>query len=127
MADKLIIKEPVFIEADGRRIAVILPIEAYESLRARADSSQAQATSAETLSDFEREKAAFERLKPDLLARHPGKYVAIVGEQAVEVGDDKMQVVERVRQRFGRVSMYVQQVTDQPRVYHFPHRKVIRP
>jgi hypothetical protein len=127
MADKLIIKEPVFIEADGQRIAVILPIEAYESLRARADSSQAQATSAETWSDFEREKTAFERLKPELLVRHPGKYVAIVGEQAVEVGDDKMQVVERVRQRFGRVPMYVQQVTDQPRVYHFPHRKVIRP
>ncbi|HEY4688144.1 MAG TPA: DUF5678 domain-containing protein [Anaerolineae bacterium] len=124
MAEKLIIKEPVFIEADGQRIAVILPIEDYESLRAQ---SQLPQTATDTASSgFEREKAAFQALKPELLKRYPGQFVAIVNGQVVEVGDDKIQVIDRVHERLGQVSMYVQQITDQPHVYYFPHRRVIR-
>jgi len=127
VGDKLIIKEPVYIEADGQRIAVILPIEAYESLRAEARAAQTQSTPEPGDASFEREKAAFERLRPELLKQYPEKYVAVVGGQVVEVGDDKVQVIEQVHQRLGRVAMYVQQVTDRPRIYHFPQRKVARP
>jgi hypothetical protein len=125
MAENLIIKEPVFIEDNGQPVAVILPIEDYAAFRKWKDSTAAS----DRLDDqavFEREKAAFERMKPQLLQQYPGKCVAIVNEQVVEIGDDKLDVIERVYQRLGHVTMYAQWVTDQPRVYHIPHRKIIR-
>jgi len=126
MAGKLVITEPVFIEENGQRVAVILPIDLYESLQAGAQSAS-PAAAASASEGFEREKAVFERLKPELLKQYPGKFVAIANGQVAEVGDDKLQVIERVRQRMGRVSLYVQQVTDQPHVYHVPYRKALRP
>ena len=46
MSSKLVIKEPIFIEDDGKPIAVILPIEMYEALRAKTgETPQTQAIS----------------------------------------------------------------------------------
>ena len=123
MAENLIIKEPVFIEDNGQPVAVILPIEDYEAFRQWKDST---ASASNDRTAFEREKAAFERLKPQLLQQYPGKCVAIVNEEVVEVGDDKLAVLDRVHEKFGRVAMYVQWVTDQPYIYHLPYRKVSR-
>jgi hypothetical protein len=114
MTENLVIKSPVFIEDEGHPVAVIVPIELFRAWQQQLSSSQPT----ESHSGFERERAAFERLKPELLKQHPGKCVAVVGGQVVEVGEDKLQVIERVRERFGRVSMYVQWVTAQHRVYH---------
>jgi hypothetical protein len=128
MSENLVVKSPVFIEDGGQPVAVLVPIELFHAwqqqlqMQARPDPS----TQPKSYGGFEREKAAFERLKPDLLERFPDKCVAIVGGQVVEVGEDKLKVIERVRERFGRVSMYVQWVTAQPRVYHFPHRQVVK-
>ncbi len=136
MSNKLVITEPVFIEDDGKPIAVILPIEMYNALRAHSkDISQMHGTQPEfelvepideQQSAFERERQAFERLKPELMKRYPEKVVAIVGGEVVEVADDKLEVYDRVVQRFGNVSMYIQKVTDQPHVYKIPYRKVIK-
>jgi antitoxin (DNA-binding transcriptional repressor) of toxin-antitoxin stability system len=123
MAENLIIREPVFIEDNGQPVAVILPIEDYAAFRKWKDST---ASASNQDAAFECEKAAFERLKPRLLQQYHGKCVAIVNEEVVEVGDDKLAVLDRVHQRFGRVPVYVQWVTDQPRVYHLPHRRIIR-
>ena len=127
MSEKMIITEPVFIEDHGQRIAVILPIETYEELRARAETIQTQAATPEPSSGFEQEKAAFERLQPELIKKYLGKCVAIVSGQVAEVGDDKIKVIDHVYERFGRVPMYVQWVRHQPRVYRFPYRKVSTP
>jgi hypothetical protein len=101
MTENLVIKSPVFIEDEGHPVAVIVPIELFRAWQQQLSSSQPT----ESHSGFERERAAFERLKPELLKQHPGKCVAVVGGQVVEVGEDKLQVIERVRERFGRVSM----------------------
>ena len=129
MAEKLVIKAPVFVEDEGRPVAVLLPIELF---RAWQQQLQTQAPpspvpqSAQSISGFEREKAAFERMRPELMKRYSGKCVAVVGDQVIEVGDDKIEVIKKVRARFGRVPMYVQWLTAQPRVYHFPHRQVVK-
>jgi PHD/YefM family antitoxin component YafN of YafNO toxin-antitoxin module len=122
MTENLVIKSPVFIEDEGHPVAVIVPIELFRTWQRQLSSPQP----AESHSGFEREKAAFEQLKPELLKKYPNKCVAIVDGQVVEVGEDKLQVIERVRERFGRVSMYVQWVTARQRVYHFPHRQVVK-
>jgi hypothetical protein len=130
MAKGRIIKEPAFIEEAGQRVAVILPIEEYEAYRVWRDAqSQLESSnaSADDTAAFEREKAAFERLKPELLQRYPGKCVAIVNEQVVEVGDDKLEVLDRIHEKFGRVPVYVQWVTEHLPVVHLPYRTVHRP
>ena len=61
---------------------------------------------------FERERAAFERLEPELLKTHRGKFVAVVNEQVVDVGDDRVKLVLRVHDRFGYRPIYVQLVEE---------------
>lgn len=56
---------------------------------------------------FEREKAAFFRLLPDLLATHRGQYVAIHDEQVVDSGPDQTEVAVRVLDRLGGGDIYV--------------------
>lgn len=128
MAEKLVIKEPIFIEDEARPIAVLLPIEIFrewqERLREGAVPS-AQGSPAPG-SGFLREKAAFERLKPQLMKQYAGKCVAVVGGKVVEIGEDKMEVVRKVREHLGPVPMYVQWVTAAPRRYHLPTRRLVQ-
>ena len=67
-----------------------------------------------SLTKFERERAAFYRLLPELLATHRGQYVAIHGEQVVDSGPDQLEVAVRVRKRVGSASIYVHLVSDEP-------------
>jgi hypothetical protein len=69
----------------------------------------------ETLpSKFERERRAFFRLLPGLLATHSGQYVAIHDEQVVDSGPDQLEVALRVQRRVGGVAIYVHLVSDEP-------------
>lgn len=66
-------------------------------------------------SKFERERQAFFRLLPGLLATHPGQYVAIHDAQVVDSGPDQLEVALRVQRRVGAVAIYVHLVSDEPR------------
>ncbi len=61
---------------------------------------------------FERERSAFFRLLPELLATHRGQYVAVHGEQVVDSGPDQLEVALRVLRRVGHVPVYVHLVED---------------
>ena len=65
-------------------------------------------------SKLERERRAFARLLPQLLATHCGQYVAVHDEQVVDSGADRLEVALRVLRRVGNVDIYVGLVTDQP-------------
>jgi hypothetical protein len=56
---------------------------------------------------WEREYQAFQRLRPQLLATHRGRYVAIHDEQVVDSGDDKLAVALRVLSKIGNVPIHV--------------------
>jgi hypothetical protein len=45
---------------------------------------------------FELEVAAFERLKPELLAKHQGEYVAIYSGEVVATGEDKLELLHEI-------------------------------
>ncbi len=62
--------------------------------------------------EFEAEVMAFERLKPELLKTHRGQFVAIYQEKVVEVGDDEMELLNRMDKRFGNVPYYVELVQE---------------
>jgi hypothetical protein len=63
---------------------------------------------------WEREYRAFKRLLPELLKTHYGKYVAIHDEQVVDSGDDRMELIFRVLDKVGNVSIHVDYVGVEP-------------
>ena len=65
-------------------------------------------------SKFDREKRAFFRLLPSLLATHAGQYVAIHDEQVVDSGVDQLEVALRVQRRIGAGAIYVHFVGETP-------------
>lgn len=100
------VQEPTLLETGGMPVAVLIPAAEYGAFRAWLATRQATAAPAE----FEREVAAFERLKPALEEQHPGRAVAIHRGQVVAVGDDKMAVLGDVLAQFGPVPCYIEWV-----------------
>jgi hypothetical protein len=98
----------------------------YQAFRTWREAKAREEQRRKDLEAFEREREAFERLKPELLRTHRGQCVAILNGQVVESGGDKIEVLDRVYERFGYGPVYVQWVEEQPRIYKIPHRKVVR-
>ncbi|MBI4601762.1 MAG: hypothetical protein HY721_07360 [Planctomycetes bacterium] len=63
---------------------------------------------------WEREYREFLRLKPSLLAKYRGCYVAIHDGKVVESGADQTTVALRAYAKHGYVPMYVGLVSDEP-------------
>ncbi len=108
---------PLILEHEGNPVAAVVPIaefREFETWRKRQAKMHAESDEA-----FERERTAFERLKPELLKTHRGKFVAVVNEQLVDVGTDRVQLVLRVYDRFGYRPIYVQLVEE-----HLPRRRL---
>lgn len=62
---------------------------------------------------WEREYRAFQRLLPELLKTHRGKYVAIHEEQVIDSGDDRLELIFRVLPNVGGVSVHIGHVTEE--------------
>jgi hypothetical protein len=118
-------QEPVLVERDGRPIGVFVPMAEYEAFRAWRNAEQQRQRSASDEA-FQREVAAFERMKPELLKTHLGQAVAIYQGEIVAVGATKQQVYEQVTANLGEAPVFIHVVEDRPRVYKMPYRKVVR-
>jgi hypothetical protein len=78
-----------------------------------------------TSDKFERERAAFFRLLPELLKSHPGKVVAIHDEQVIAVGDERRPVIDEARRIAGDVDLYVESVLTEWPVERIGTRRVV--
>jgi len=78
-----------------------------------------------TSDKFERERAAFFRLLPELLTTHRGKVVAIHNEQVIAVGDERRPVIDEARRIAGRVDMFVETVAEEWPVERIGTRRVV--
>ncbi len=117
---------PVRVLRGEQTIGVLVPPEEYEAFRAWRERQQRRAQAQQADDQFAREVAAFERMLPQLLERYRDQVVAIHDGQVVDVGDSKAEVSERVHQRLGDVIVYVQRVSERPRIHHFPYFRVVR-
>ncbi len=63
---------------------------------------------------WEREYRAFQRLLPELLKTHRGKYVAIHEEHVIDSGDNRLELIFRVLPKVGGVSVHIGHVTEEP-------------
>jgi hypothetical protein len=124
--EEALTREPFILERDGEPVAAVIPIAEYQAFRAWQEVRDREEQRRKDLEAFEREREAFEHLKPELLRTHRGQCVAILNGQVVESGSDKIEVLDRVYARFGYRPVYVQRVEEQPQIYKIPHRKVVR-
>ncbi len=115
---------------------VKLPQDLYDAIRKKAAAQQKttdalviewvsehidQSDTSEITQAFEQEVAAFEKLKPTLLEQYTGKFVAIYQGNVVAIGDDKLNLLDEVRKRFGHVVCYIEKVAiDSPRTVRIP-------
>jgi hypothetical protein len=114
------------LEADGAPVAVMVPAAEYDAFRAWQERQQALYSSA-VPSGFEREVAAFERLKPALQEQYSGCAVAIYQGQVIAAGDDKMAVLGIVLNTLGPVPCYIEWVEPEaPRRARIPSARMAR-
>lgn len=78
-----------------------------------------------TSEKFERERAAFFRLLPELLKTHRGKVVAIHDEKVIAVGDERRPVIDAARKIAGRVDLFVETVAEEWPVERIGTRRVV--
>jgi hypothetical protein len=119
--DEAVGRDTIVIRRNGEPIAVVLPFAEYEGLLAH---QSAQMAAIDPI--FDRERTAFQRLLPELLAAHRGEWVAIVNGQPVDFGPDFSSVIVRVRQRFGQRPVYVHEILERPRIYKISSPRVVR-
>ncbi len=119
--DEAIGRQTIIIRRNDQPIAVVLPYAEYEELLLRPAIGSAGDNPL-----FERERAAFQRLLPELLKTHRGEWVAVVDGQAVEFGPDFSSVIVPVRRRFGQRPVYVHEISEEPRLYTISSPRVSR-
>lgn len=128
--DEAVLAEgPVQVLQGGQTIGVLVPPDEYEQFRAWREAQERRARVQQKHEAFEREVAAFERMLPELLQKYRGRVVAIYDGQVVEVsrpGEGIAEVAERVYDRIGYEPVYIQLVTEEPRVYKITGPRLAR-
>jgi len=110
--------EPIIIEREGKKWAVLVPIAQFEQLQRL----QKQATELERRAReeaFEREYAAFSRLKPQLLQTHRGLFVAVHNGQVVDSDADNLELARRIYANH-LFPVCIELVSDEPRIVELP-------
>jgi hypothetical protein len=119
-----------------------LPPELYDAVRKRAVTQQKttdalviewlsehldESETSEITQAFEQEVAAFERMMAALLEEYAGLYVAVYQGKVIASGDEKLALLDQVRERFGHIVCYIEKVSvDSPRTVRMPSIHVAR-
>ena len=121
--DETILAEgPVFLERKVRRVAVIIRADEFEAFRTWQDGRSWQQKPLDRLQD---ERAAFQRLLPELLKTHRGQFVAIQDGYLIDADMDENALARRTFLRADK-PVYIQEVRVEPRVYELPSPEVVR-
>jgi hypothetical protein len=59
---------------------------------------------------FDRERAAYHRLKPELLAASEGKFVVLIGDEVIGPFDTHEEAEQAGYERFGLGPLYIKQI-----------------
>lgn len=99
--------------------ALFEALEQNASLQDRSVDDLVNEAVARYVRDLQREKLAteiraYERLHDKLKRQHLGRWVAINGGRLVDHDADRAQLYCRVRERYGRTSVLIRQVNDEP-------------
>lgn len=112
---------PIFVEHEGRPVAVIMSIEDYRQRFLAEHDAWRQ----EQLQRLEPNRTAFRQLLPELLKTHRNQFVAIYQEKLVDADPDRATLVLRTRTQ-GYRPVYIQKVTPEPRIVELPSPEEVR-
>jgi len=102
---------PIILERNGDAVAALVPIQEYQQFIAWQERQEMETRHRARIEAFERERAAFLRLKPQLLETHRGLWVAVVGEEVVDSDTDDRTLAKRVYAKLGYIPAYIQFVS----------------
>lgn len=122
--DEALGHETIIVQRDGQPFVAVMPYAEYQQLMALKTVAPSVSPSNDPI--FERNRAAFQRMLPELLKIHRGKWVAIVDEKVAMVGESSASLIEKVVRKFGIVRAYVQEVVETQRVYRIPGLRIVR-
>ena len=120
--ESILAEGPVFLERKGRRVAVIIPADEFEAFRIWRESQFLQQRSLERLQG---DRAAFQRLLPELLKTHLGQFVAIQDGRLIDSDTDEGALARRTLLRTD-MPVYIQEVGAEPRIFELPSPEVVR-
>jgi len=111
---------PVVIRREGKPYAVAIPLEDYRRFQEWREKAEREARIQAQDEAWEKERAAFHRLKPQLLQTHRGLYVAIHGGQVVDADADNLALARRVMSKLKDMPFYLQLVSEETRTFEVP-------
>ena len=111
---------PVIIQREGKPYAIAIPLEDYRRFQEWREKADREAQIQAQDEAWEKERAAFHRLKPQLLQTHKGLYVAIHGGQVVDADADNLALARRVMSKLKDMPFYLQLVSEEPRTFEVP-------
>jgi PHD/YefM family antitoxin component YafN of YafNO toxin-antitoxin module len=129
--DEVLLRQaPFTIERDGEPMAAVVPFDEYrefvawrERVHPQPMARAEEATPRDNaLVALEKERAAFLRLKDQLLRTYQGKFVAILNEEVIDVDEDDRVLTRRVYAEHGYVPIYIDQVLEES-----PVRRILSP
>ena len=112
-----IARDPIILRRNGEPVGAVISIEEYQSYLAW---KKQVAIEDDFPPEWFEEKAAFQRMLPELLKTHNGKWVAIYHSEVVDSDDKEGELIWRVEQKLGEEPFFVDQVLETPRVYRIP-------
>jgi hypothetical protein len=120
---KEIRRETVIIHENNVPVAVMMPFGEYQQLLRQAKTEQIPEQKGNPA--FERNRAAFKRMLPELLKDHEGEWVGMINEEPAVFGSSSRAVLNSIVEKYGDISVYIQEIRDTPRVYNIPSVKKI--
>jgi len=118
--------ESLIVEQMGKPAVVVIPFAEYQRLVALHKGERKSAWQQEQQRILKQEQAVYQRMKPELLKTHMGKFVAINEGQLVDWDISKPTLAKRVYAKFGYHTILMTQVADSPRVYHARSPRLVR-
>jgi len=115
---------PLILEHEGEPVAAVVPIAEYREFEAWRERRVSPLPSPDD--EWEQGRQAFERMRNELLKTHKGQFVAILNNQVVDADAEISTLARRVYARFGYRPIYMQKVTEQPRVARILSPRVVR-
>ena len=115
---------PLILEHEGEPVAAVVPIAEYREFEAWRERYISPPSSSDD--EWERARRAFDQMRSKLLKTHKGQFVAILNNQVVDTDSEIGTLARRVYARFGYRPIYMQKVTEQPRVARIFSPRVAR-
>ena len=115
---------PLILEHEGEPVAAVVPIAEYREFEAWRERHISPPVSPDD--EWEQGRQTFEQMRSELLKTHKGQFVAILNNQVVDADAEIGTLARRVYAGFGYRPIYMQKVTEQPRVARILSPRVTR-